>query len=282
MDDIIPQVRPAQQVIRYPLSWRLAVGLVWSLCTLRRRSFAEDARRAVAELRPPLEVTGGEHVPATGPCLVTCNHYSRPGFQAWWLAFAITAAMAERRAPGAVDEVFWVMTAAWRFENSRWRQRFLAPLSRRAFVRVARVYGFVTMPPMPPVPEETEERAVAVLRTVRLARRLVRTGGLLALAPEGRDVPIGLAEPPPGLGLFVGLLAEAGMPLLPAAVSERSGRLRVSFGPVFRPGIPARRADRDVAIAGQVMAAIARLLRQEDRATGSSWRMVERLEAPSP
>ncbi len=260
MTDMIPRVAPGEQVPRYPLVERMAGGLVWAALTRRRRSFVGDARQAIAALRPPLEVTGGEHVPTSGPCLITCNHYNRPGFQAWWLAFAITAAAADRRAPDAEQEVSWVMTAAWRFEGSRWRQRFLSPLSRYVFARVAQVYGFVTMPPMPPTPEEARERALAVLRTVRLARRLARTGGLLGLAPEGRDVPVGLAEPPPGTGTFIALLVEAGMPVLPAAVTESGGRLCVSFGPLFVPDIPASRAERDAAVAGQVMAAIARLL----------------------
>jgi len=260
MDDMIPQVSAAEQVPRYPPVWRVAGGVLWSALALRQRSFVRDARRAVAGLRPPVEVVGGEHVPATGPCLIACNHYSRPGFQTWWVALAITAAMAERRAPGADAEIYWVMTAAWRFEKSRWRQRFLSPLSLWAFARVARVYGFVTMPPMPPDPKETQERTVAVLRTVRLARRLARTGGVLALAPEGRDVPVGLAELPTGAGTFLALLVEAGMPVLPAAVTESGGRLRVSFGLPFVPTIPASKAERDAAVAEQVMAAIARVM----------------------
>lgn len=260
MDNMIARVPAAEQVNRYPLLWRVASGLLWSAITLRRRSFVRDARRAVANLHPPPEVIGGEHLPASGPCLVTCNHYSRPGFQTWWLALAITAAVADHRGPDAQEEMVWIMTAAWRFEDSRWRQRCLTPLSHWAFARVAHVYGFITMPPMPPAPEELLERAVAALRSVRLARRLARTGGLLGLAPEGRDVPMGLAEPPPGAGAFVALLVEAGMPVLPTAVSESGGRLRVSFGPTFVPTIPASRAERDAAVSRQVMDAIARLL----------------------
>lgn len=257
---MIAQLPSGNQVPRYPITWRLAAGLAWTALGRGQRSFVRDARRAVAVLRPPLEVLGGEHVPPTGPLLVACNHYSRPGFQAWWIAFAITAAVAERRARADDEEFAWVMTAAWRFEGSRWRHRILTPASRWAFAQVARVYGFVTMPPMPPAPEEMHERAAAVLRTLRLARRLAKTGGVLGLAPEGRDVPVGLAEPPPGAGGFIALLVEAGMAVLPAAVSEPGGRLRVRFGSAFVPAIPTTRHERDRAVSAQVMAAIARLL----------------------
>lgn len=256
----LPSENQAPRYPIYPIPWRVAGGIVWSAVARGQRSFARDARRAVAALRPPLEVLGGEHVPPSGPLLVACNHYSRPGFQTWWLAFAITAAIAERRARAHDEPVAWVMTAAWRFEKSRWRHRILTPASRWAFARIARTYGFVTMPPMPPAPEEMHDRAVAVLQTLRLARRLAKTGGILGLAPEGRDVPVGLAEPPPGAGDFVALLVETGMAVLPTAVSEADGRLRVRFGPTFVPTIPANRAERDRVVSHHVMDAIARLL----------------------
>jgi hypothetical protein len=60
MKDIIPQPPPGEQVSRYPLSWGVAGGLLWSAVRLRQRSFARDARQAVAGLDPPLEVIGGD------------------------------------------------------------------------------------------------------------------------------------------------------------------------------------------------------------------------------
>ena len=213
-------------------------------------------------LHPAPEVLGADHIPARGPCLVACNHYSRPGFGAWWLALAITAAAAARRAPEADREIHWVMTAAWTFPASAWRQRILTPLTRWAFARAARVYGFVTMPPMPPDPREVEARAVAVLRTVRLARRAARDGGMIGLAPEGQDLTGGLGQPPEGAGEFIALLVQAGLPVLPVGVAEAEGRLRVSFGPLFVPEIPPERSRRDQTVAHQVMAAIASQLPQ--------------------
>jgi 1-acyl-sn-glycerol-3-phosphate acyltransferase len=105
-----------------------------------------------------------------------------------------------------------------------------------------------------------EARAVAVLRTVRQARQAARGGGMVGLAPEGRDAPGGLGEPPKGAGMFLALLVEAGLPVLPVGVTEQGGRLRVSFGPVFVPEVPRIRAERDGAVARQVMDAIARQL----------------------
>jgi hypothetical protein len=152
------------------------------------------------------------------------------------------------------------MTAAWTYPESHWRQRTLTPLTRWAFERVARVYGFVTMPPMPPDPDEVETRARSVLRTVRLARRLAHSAGMLALAPEGADTPGRLGVPPAGAGEFIALLVQEGFPVLPAAVQECAGSLTVSFGPPFVPDISKGRDVRDRLVAGQVMGAIARLV----------------------
>lgn len=244
----------------YRLPRQFLGGFLWSVLTLRPRSFARDACVAVTGLCPEPEVLGSEHIPIRGPCLVTCNHYNRPGFDTWWLALAITAAVTAHRAPNADPEVRWVMTAAWTFPESPWRHRVLTPLTRWAFDRVARVYGFVTMPPMPPDPREVEARALAVLRTVRLARRAAQEGGMVGLAPEGQDVSAGLGQPPEGVGRFLSLLVETGLPVLPVGVAETEGRLRVSFGPLFIPEIPPDRNEQDRVVTPQVMDAIARQL----------------------
>jgi len=243
-------------MITYRLPRQAAGSFLWSVLALQPRSFVHDARMAVAGLHPELEVLGGEHVPAQGPCLVACNHYSRPGFSSWWLVLAITAAVAARRASTADPQIHWVIAGAWTYPDSPWKRRILTPATRWAFSRVARVYGFVTMPPMPPAAAEVEARALAVLRTVRLARRLAQAGGMLGLAPEGRDVPVGLDEPPEGAGEFITLLVKAGLPVLPVGIAEPEGRLCVSFGPLFVPEIPPDRAERDRTVVRQVMAAI--------------------------
>jgi hypothetical protein len=260
MDDSIPQISPTGQACRYRLPWRFLGGFLWAASTLRPRSFARDAQVAVAGLYPALEVLGAEHIPPRGPCLVVCNHYSRPGFDAWWLALAITAAIASHCAPDVDPEIHWVITAAWTFPESRWRRRMLTPLTRWAFDRVARVYGFVPMPPMPPDPEELEARAVAVLRMVRLARRIAPEGGMVGLALEGMDVQGRFGQLPRSVGTFIALLVEAGLPVLPVGVTEQRGRLRVSFGPPFMPEIPSDRSEQDRVVARQVMTAIARQL----------------------
>jgi 1-acyl-sn-glycerol-3-phosphate acyltransferase len=256
MKSMIPQGEAEEQVVQYGLPWRLAPRVVGAALVLRRRSFARDALRAMERPLAPMEVRGAEHIPRQGPCLVACNHYTRPGFDAWWLVLAVSAVTASHRAAGADPEIHWLMTGAWRFEGSPWRARLLTPATRWAFARVARVYGFVTMPPMPPTPQEMEARAVAVRRTLRLARRAAAEGGMIGLAPEGRDTAERLGEPPDGVGRLMAHLTRLGLPVLPVGVGEVAGCLQISVGPAFVPEVPAHRAARDQAVSGQVMAAI--------------------------
>ncbi|MCU0520885.1 MAG: hypothetical protein MUF84_09360 [Anaerolineae bacterium] len=242
---------------RYGLPVAVVGPLVWAAVVGRRRSFALDAQRAMPGVSIAPQVLGTEHIPTEGACLVVCNHYTRPGLGAWWIALSIAATVSGCRAPGALRDLHWVMTAAWRYPRGDWRRRVVTPVTQWAFACVAAVYGFVTMPPMPPDPDEVEVRAIAILRTVRLAQRLVAEGGLLGLAPEGRDTGSLLGEPPPGAGAFIALLVAAGMPVLPVGVSEVDDCLRLSFGAPFVPEIPPERADRDRVVSEQVMGAIA-------------------------
>lgn len=273
MGEMIPHNPPIDQMPHYRLPPRFVPAFAWGVATLRSRSFAQDANLALTGLHPELDIRGKEHIPPEGPCLVTCNHYSRPGFAAWWLAFSISAAVAAQRLPTADPEIHWVITGAWTFPDSRWKHRFLTPISRWVLDRVARMYGFVSMPPMPPDPGEVGSRARAVRQTLRLARQAARDGDMIGLAPEGRDVGPGLGEPPRGAGVFIGLLVQAGLPVLPVGISEQDGRLRLSFGPTYEPSVPhtplgtggvgpAARALRDRVVSQQVMDAIARQLHE--------------------
>lgn len=258
MTGIVPSYAQEGEVGRYRLPGRFVSGFLWATLALRPRSFARDARLVIAGLEPALEVHGAQHIPRRGGYLVVCNHYTRPGLAAWWFVFAISATIAERRAPGADAEVRWIITSGWTFPSSRRRQRLLRPLTHWAFRRVAHVYGFVTMPPMPPDPREVMARAQAVRRSVLLARQAARDGGMVGLAPEGRDTPELVGQFPPGVGRFVALLVEEGLEVLPAGVVETEGRLRVAFGPPFVPDIPPERGARDGMVARQVREAIVR------------------------
>jgi hypothetical protein len=49
---------------------------------LRHRNFHKDAKLCIENLKPPLQVLGKENIPQQGSCVITFNHYHRPGFGA--------------------------------------------------------------------------------------------------------------------------------------------------------------------------------------------------------
>jgi hypothetical protein len=238
--------------LAYPTLWKNAFTVLLAALRLQERSFRADARTWVEALCPPLQVWGHEHIPSSGPALLTVNHYSRPGFHAWWITLAISAAVPA--------EVHWVMTAAWTFTGQP-IARPLTPLSRWFFRRIAFVYHFTPMPPMPPSPSETEARAQAVRRVLNYARTTAQP--LIGLSPEGQDMAGGrLGWPPPGVGRFVSHLARLGYPIVPVGVYEDGDRLCLRFGPAYHLALPFQldAAERDRRASLLVMQAIARQL----------------------
>jgi 1-acyl-sn-glycerol-3-phosphate acyltransferase len=213
----------------YPTPWKLVPGLAAAMLFHRRRSFRQDARAAIRLLHPPLEVRGTQHIPASGPFLLTINHYGRPGFMAWWLVFALGANLPV--------EVHWIMTGAWIFPG-KWYEALVGKLTTWLFRQIAHVYGFTNMTPIAPYSNEVEGRARAVRRTLEYARRTPQP--VLGLAPEGRNHPDAVLGPlPPGVGRFVARLAPACQGILPAGIFETDDHLCVQFAAPYCLDVPA-------------------------------------------
>lgn len=208
---------------QYPLPWGVGIKLIWSALWGKKRDFSTDARACLSLLDQPVEILGKENIPQQGPCLISANHYSRPGFQAWWIGIAISTCLP--------FEVHWVMTDAWRFENRPF-SRQLEAITRWGFRCVAQVYGFSLMPPMPPRAEETLLRAQSMRHLLRFARK--NPCPVIGLVPEGHDSSGGLLGiPPPGVGRLVSHLMPHTRFILPAAVYETRTHLCLKFGEPF-------------------------------------------------
>lgn len=243
--------------MRYPIPWGTASRLAVSLLGERQRCINEDGQRSLATLPTPARLAGQQYLPPQGRCLITCNHYTRPGLPAWWTVLAISAAVPY--------PIHWVITSALTFNRHPLKKPF-TPLTRLVLSRVAQVYGFTTMPPMPPHPGQAAGRARSVRRVLAYARE--SPCPVVGLAPEGRDTEQSiLQQPPPGAGRFMLHLARLGLCVVPAGVFEESQRFNVQFGKPFQldfpPGLPA--ADIDRLASQQVMQAIARLLPERMR-----------------
>jgi hypothetical protein len=221
---------------RYSLSISLLLQITLSALFDRPRSFQRDATRLIGRLQPPLKVYGKEHIPEEGNFILTVNHYTRPGFGAWWIALAASAVLEQ--------EVHWMMTNAWTFPG-KWYARLLRPLSQRIFARLAKIYSFTTTPPMPPDPAEAQARAEAVRHVLQAARQSPRP--VLGLSPEGRDFPGGaLGQPPYGVGRFIYQLFRTGYVILPAGVHEENGALCIRFGKPYKLGHPHSHATGEI------------------------------------
>jgi len=188
---------------------------------LRRRDFHKDAKAWIENLNPPLKVLGKENIPQHGPCVITVNHYHRVGFGAQWIALAIAALVP--------INMHWIMTSEFTYPG-KWYEFLGAIGSRILLKRIARIYGFTTMPPMPPREKDVEARAASVRAVLEYVRNAESPA--LGLAPEGYDPPTGvLTRPATGLGRFGLLLSKAGLrKFIPVGAYEAEGVFHIHFG----------------------------------------------------
>jgi hypothetical protein len=243
-----------EQKYRLPPGLFLRLSLSWLV--LHRRDFRADALACLASLPRMPQVNGAGHIPAGGSCLVTFNHYYRPGFNVMWLVMALAAAL-----PAELFEQARVIMTGELTYPGKWYAPLGKPLSQFVLKRLARVYGFSTMPPMPPREKDVEQRARSVRAVLSWLKETDRP--VLLLAPEGGDQPGGrLTRPPAGVGRFIDLLVARGMNILPAAGWETDGAIHLRFGPPYRLEIPRQssRDEFDGAASSMVMGAIAELL----------------------
>jgi hypothetical protein len=233
----------------YSYPSHLALNFIANVLFGGHRSFHRDGQLCIERLEPSLRLYGGENIPQSGPCLITFNHYYRPGFNAWWMALGIAALVPV--------EMHWVMTGELTFPGM-----WYAPLgmagSRWLLKRISHIYGHTTMPPMPPRLRDVEPRARSVRETLKFARQ--NPQAILGLAPEGGDQPGGLLNwPASGAGRFVLLLAEQGFPVLPVGAFEENGEFCLRFGAAYRLQVPRHLNPdkKDRAVAQTFMSAIA-------------------------
>jgi hypothetical protein len=237
---------------KYGYPYGVVAGLAFSTISGLRRSFREDAIRCIGRLKPPLQVLGKENIPQNGPCVITVNHYHRPGFSAEWLALGISAQVPR--------EIHWVMTAEWTAPG-KWYEPIKGAYSRLLLKYLSRVYGYTTMPPMPPRPRDVEARARSVRRVLEYARN--HPDFMIGLAPEGADQAGGkLSMPAPGAGRFSLLLAGLGAAFVPVGAYEEGGRFCLDFGPAYRLEVPAGLSpvEKDRAAAETIVKNIVHLL----------------------
>jgi len=203
-------------------------GIIRDTILLRHRVFQEDALACISRLIPPLRVIGKENIPANGAYVIIPNHYYRPGFNAWWLALAISSVTA--------SNVHWIITGELTYPG-KWYAPLGMFISRFILKRGARVYGFTTMPPMPPRPRDVAARAVSVRAVLDYVRQTKEP--VVGFAPEGGDQIGGrLTMPASGAGRFGLLLSAQDLRFVPVGVYETDGEFYLHFGEAYELSIP--------------------------------------------
>lgn len=217
----------------------------------RQLRFGGFARPLVQRISPPAECLGADNIPQGGGYVVTVNHYAREGFSSAWIAIGVSGFLPA--------EVTWIMTEEWVFEGNpmAW---LLRPAMRIVLASLQKTLGFLPMPTMAPGYSETTQRSAAVRRVIGYIRQ--HPQAVIGIAPEGRDAPHpGMGDLPDGVGKFILHLNRMGLRVLPAAIAEHNGRLRVSFGAAYDLALPEAGEDLDAQARAIVRAKIEHLLR---------------------
>jgi hypothetical protein len=157
----------------------------------------------------------------------------------------------------------WIMAGEFTYPG-KWYESFGTAGSQFMLSRIARVYGFLTMPPMPPREKDLNARAAAVRAVLHYVKCFANPGPVLGFAPEGYDANGHgvLARPFPGVGRFGLLLSKTGLRFIPAGAYEMDGRLHIHFGDAYELGVPGGLlpSEKDDRASQIMMENIARLL----------------------
>ena len=206
----------------------LFVRAAWDLLLMRRRDLRRDAKACIENMSAKLKVLGEENIPQQGGCVLTINHYHRPGLGAQWIALAVTSLVPLK--------VHWAVTAELMCQG-KWYRAVGSRASRVFLRRLATLYGLITMPPMPPRPKDVEARAASVRALLAYVKQ--EHGPVLGISPEGYNSPQGaLARPAQGFGRFALLLSRAGMKFIPVGGYEADGIFHLHFGKEYELSIP--------------------------------------------
>jgi hypothetical protein len=206
-------------------------AFVRDLLLLRKRDFHRDAQACIAGLHPSLKIMGQENIPQSGPCVITVNHYHRPGFGMQWIPLAVSASV-----PSGMH---WIVTGEFTYRG-KWYEALGTSGSKFILKRIAYIYNFFSMPPMPPREKDVAARAASVRAVLEYVMCAEEGSPILGLAPEGYDASdVGiLTRPFQGVGRFGLLLSKLGLKFAPVGAYEADGCLCLRFGEAYELRTP--------------------------------------------
>ncbi len=206
-------------------------------------------------------IEGESNLSKSSPCLIVVNHYYHPGFNALWIAVAITSILHQ--------DIRWLITDAWTFPGRK-AQRILRKISHFVLLQIASVYQFFPMPPNPPEPDFSTSAALSIRKLFRAAQ--TNPQPWLALAPEGRDFANGvLGMPTKGTGTVIAELSKRGYSIQPVGFFLENGVFHIVFGKAYHLILMSsfNRHQEDSFVSKKIMQSIAQLLPVELQGTFS-------------
>ena len=176
-------------------------------------------------MHPAPIITGQENLPSSPRFVLAANHYQRPGLWIMHPASVLTQAIRQHYGP-ADPPVRWLVTA-------NWPPIKLGPLHFRSpgDILLPRVADALACYPVSFARTNPGYTARSLRRILREAPHLNRPLGVF---PEGVAGTAGnLTDPLPGVDRLLTHLAKLGLPVQPAAISERHQRLVFRLGPTI-------------------------------------------------
>jgi hypothetical protein len=212
--------------LSYSVPWREVFGLGPNIANRTPTSVDAFSAAIVARMDPPPLITGSAHLPVSARFILVANHYQRKGMWIMHPASALTQAIRAHYGPGD-PPVRWIVTANW-------------PPIRIGPLRLPSP-GDILLPRVAdalacyPVSFAGSNQAFTARSLRRILREAPHSDRPLGLFPEGVAGSAGqLTKSLPGVDRLISHLAKAGMPVVPAAISE-AGRLVICFGEAITP-----------------------------------------------
>ncbi len=216
-------VREQHVRFSYPLGWILQMGLALLMKT--PRSIIEDSAIVARLLATSVCTEGTEHIPVEGSFVLVSNHHQS---LSWWIGLS-EALMIDAIAKRRPDITMHFVTT----DRAR-IGRFTLPGTQWLIERVAAVWDLVLVTPPAVADDHANRQRYVLLHLLRLLKRAAGGSICIGFTPEGDEgTAAGLTEAIPGSGRALYALSTKGLSILPAAVWEEGGHMRVRFGMPF-------------------------------------------------
>lgn len=227
------------------ISMRVWVTVLVAALLSLNRSPARDGSAVWDAIEPPVQLTGEEHLPPTGPYIVIANHLNGPGI---WVGLA-AALVAHVIGAQSNSNIRGVGIAAYRDFRLWGRIPVSDRLTEILFERFYRIYDIIRMP------HAGEGPGARSGATRRILGALAK-GEVVILFPEGGNVRnFVMRNVQPGVGGLLRIAFKGNIPVIPVAIAPMQDSFQISIGAPLSIMHDQRREDIEL-LTGRAIAAM--------------------------